>query len=890
VSRLRASQLDAIVLVVASLAGATAWISLGALAVTSDRLARLGVLPPLWTLPVLVIGAALAAIGLRLRRAAAWPLLSTLVLWLPWLPLGVASAFLIWDGPLEAIVWVAALTGVAAASIPATLRERWAPTLTAPRGAAAFAAVALVGSLAAAAVLARTGRIPGGDEPHYLIITQSLLNDGDLRIQNNHDRGDYYAYFQNGLPPDFLQRGVDGQIYSVHAPGISMLLAPAFALGGYPASVLVVALVSAVGLAMTWYAAFSLTGSAAASWMSGLAVLLSGTVFFHSFAIFPDPIGGAIVAAILLLIVRMHVAGEEIRRWHVVMAGVLLAMMPWLHTRFAFVSLAAALVIAGRLWRRADRLETLGAFAAAPLISSGAWFGYFYAIYGTPNPSAPYGDSQQNALAWIGTGLTGLSVDHQFGVLAGAPVIVFVPFGLVVLSRLAPRLVFEVALIALPYVLVVASFGMWWGGWSAPARFLDCLMPLAAPALAFAWLGSGRARRGVFVAAVLVAAANVVARLTVLDGALLHNNRDGFDLLFDWISRSVDVPLGLPSVHRSGAQVAWQLTFAWTAVIAIVLALLSLLVERAKSQGVQWALTSAATYLVATVGLTTAWQLTGAAAPTPASSQADLIRRWNPAWRPLAVQLPAARSLDLNAAIATLELRSSARSREITNPRPLLAIPWVPAGDYRVAIEGASQLDGVLTVSVGMTSQPVETWRLEQVNAGITPLRVRLPALAHSVVIRGDESAARRIVRMSLRPERIEPSTAMSREYIVRASRYGTATAFFLDDEIYVEPAGLWTRGEGTAQFFLSPDAEAAAVDVDVQAGPVQSSMEWSAGGRPSRIDLAPGERRRIQLPRGLVTLRTRSQFRPVDLDPGVEDRRRLGVRLEFPGPALAIQ
>ncbi len=554
-SRLRASQLDGIVLVVASLAGATAWISLGALAVTSDRLARLGVLPPLWTLPVLVIGAALAAIGLRLRRAAAWPLLSTLVLWLPWLPLGVAPAFLIWEGPLEAVVWVAALTGVAAASIPATLRKRWAPTLTAPRGAAAFAAVALVGSLAAAAVLARTGRIPGGDEPHYLIITQSLLNDGDLRIQNNHDRGDYSAYFQNGLPPDFLQRGVDGQIYSVHAPGISMLLAPAFALGGYPAAVLVVALVSAVGLALAWYAAFSLTGSAAASWMSGLAVLLSGTVFFHSFAIFPDPIGGAIVAAILLLIVRMHVAGEEIRRWHVTMAGALLAMMPWLHTRFAFISAAAALVIAGRLWRRADRLETLGAFAAAPLISSAAWFGYFYAIYGTPNPAAPYGDSQQNALAWIGTGLTGLSVDQQFGVLAGAPVIAFVPFGLVVLSRLAPRLVVELLLIALPYVLVVASFGMWWGGWSAPARFLDCLMPLAVPALAFAWLGAGRARRGVFVAAVLVAAANVVARLTVLDGALLYNNRDGFDLLFDWISRNVNVPLGLPSVHRSGAQV-----------------------------------------------------------------------------------------------------------------------------------------------------------------------------------------------------------------------------------------------------------------------------------------------------------------------------------------------
>ena len=30
--------------------------------------------------------------------------------------------------------------------------------------------------------------VPSGDEPHYLIITQSLLKDGDLRIENNHQQ------------------------------------------------------------------------------------------------------------------------------------------------------------------------------------------------------------------------------------------------------------------------------------------------------------------------------------------------------------------------------------------------------------------------------------------------------------------------------------------------------------------------------------------------------------------------------------------------------------------------------------------------------------------------------------------------------------------------------
>ena len=43
--------------------------------------------------------------------------------------------------------------------------------------------------------------MPGGDEPHYLVITQSLLYDGDLKIENNHQRGDYRAYYGGDLPP-----------------------------------------------------------------------------------------------------------------------------------------------------------------------------------------------------------------------------------------------------------------------------------------------------------------------------------------------------------------------------------------------------------------------------------------------------------------------------------------------------------------------------------------------------------------------------------------------------------------------------------------------------------------------------------------------------------------
>ena len=41
-------------------------------------------------------------------------------------------------------------------------------------------------------------------------------------------------YVDGELKPDYLRRGRDGAIYSIHAPGVSALVLPAFALAGYP--------------------------------------------------------------------------------------------------------------------------------------------------------------------------------------------------------------------------------------------------------------------------------------------------------------------------------------------------------------------------------------------------------------------------------------------------------------------------------------------------------------------------------------------------------------------------------------------------------------------------------------------------------------------------------
>ena len=224
---------------------------------------------------------------------------------------------------------------------------------------------------------------PDGDEPHYLIITQSILQDRDLKIENNHRQRDYEAYMNRSIRPDFLKRGTDGQIYSIHAPGLPLLVAPGFALFGYR-GVLIELVLLECGRQRA-----RLAHRVATDWRrGGELVRLGGSLrcpshssFMHR-RLFPDGLGAMLTLVAVLPLVDAR--AREPRPLFIV--GAALAVLPWLSSRFIALAGMAAVVIALRLIAQQSgraapggaarcAVARLASFAICPVVSAVAFFG-----------------------------------------------------------------------------------------------------------------------------------------------------------------------------------------------------------------------------------------------------------------------------------------------------------------------------------------------------------------------------------------------------------------------------------------------------------------------------------------------------------------------------------
>ncbi len=385
---------------------------------------------------------------------------------------------------------------------------------------------------------------PQGDEPHYLLIAESLLKDGDVDLKNQFEQRAFSKFTSADLEPHTAPRSPKGKLYAIHTPGLSALIAPGYALFGFAGARAVVSFAMAMVVGLLFFVSKSRFGAPTASFVFVLATFASPLPIYAN-SLFPDSVATLPVAATLACLVSTH-------RALLGLASASIATLPWLHPRFLPLALILALASArpGRFSLRR------GAAAFVPLFASvGLLLSYFQTLFGSASLSAAYGPgfSSDVSLTHIPWGASALLLDRQFGLLLFCPVLLLGLPGAANLWKRDRMMTALVLAVAGGLLGVGGSFSMWWGGASAPARFLIGAMPALVILGGGLWSDSeSRPDRRVLLGAATGFGLGLLC-LACLAPRALHNRSDGESGLLRLLAPVLDLDGFFPGFVNGGS-------------------------------------------------------------------------------------------------------------------------------------------------------------------------------------------------------------------------------------------------------------------------------------------------------------------------------------------------
>jgi hypothetical protein len=310
----------------------------------------------------------------------------------------------------------------------------------------------------------RTHLFPmGGDEPHYLIIADSLLSDFDLDLQNNYERDAKNPQIYGPIEPHVFRVGKGWMPY--HGAGLPVLIALPFAVFG-ETGVRVALCVMTMLLPWTMMIWLSRDiGDPIATWLA-LGITLSVPIMFGSTQIYPDLMAGVVATSLALwLLIR----GFDFRARRLWWAYWLLSgFLPWLNVKFIVPTLVLGMggvaVLLGLRRKTESReyrvaLATLPVFLCGPLALAGFHFWAFGNVLGLRG-----GSEITRSVARVCMIFAGLHLDQSQGMFVQQPLLLGGVAGLAYFARTHPRYaLFWAALYAsliVPNSMELARYGL----------------------------------------------------------------------------------------------------------------------------------------------------------------------------------------------------------------------------------------------------------------------------------------------------------------------------------------------------------------------------------------------------------------------------------------------
>ena len=358
-------------------------------------------------------------------------------------------------------------------------------------GSTAIFAILAVVYLASIDIRATRGASITGDEPFYLLTTQSLLEDRNLDLTRQYELRSYETFFDHpdGLWTQSSARD-NGELLSPHNPGLSVLMIPAFGIGGLKGAQIQMMVIAALTFSLAYILLVKITRTLLISWLATIAVGTSSTAFIYSTEIYPE-FPAALILIISLLIVHGINRPDILRVLGLV---IFLTSIVWLGVKYA--PLAGLVAVWGL--SRMDS-STRSVFLIAALLSAGFFVWFHITVFGGVTPYSvnlvyegdatisilvDHLDFKQRLYRPLG-----LFVDERFGIARWAPILLLVipaaPFLWTngSLSRLVLALI-SVQMFIATFVAITMM------GWWFPGRTLVTVLPLMGLPLAIVLIRS----------------------------------------------------------------------------------------------------------------------------------------------------------------------------------------------------------------------------------------------------------------------------------------------------------------------------------------------------------------------------------------------------------------
>ncbi len=316
---------------------------------------------------------------------------------------------------------------------------------------------------------------PSGDEPEYMMLTRSLIDDGDYELEIDK---------ATNVCNEFMTDRFVLDIRSVRPPGLPALLIPAYLWGrhlpwpGLPHSIyLFMGLLYAVLGSQLFLLLQAATDRPRLATALTLTAMLTPPLIPFSFQVYPE-----IPATILVIFLfrREFYGALERNRW---LDGILLALIPIFHQKYLFLFAMSFAHLASGVWMH--RKRNPGSWiaivlpSAASLVLLSIFFGQRFGIW---LPTAPYA-LNEGLLSNIPTlhtlrAVLGQFFDRKWGLFMINPCLLFLIPGMVAIWRRRPWMWLWWVALTGGFVVLVSAYPMWWGGFCPAGRFVLPVVPL----------------------------------------------------------------------------------------------------------------------------------------------------------------------------------------------------------------------------------------------------------------------------------------------------------------------------------------------------------------------------------------------------------------------------